>query len=69
MTVIEGIVAACASEWMTVSELAEATGHSRQSIRNALNRERHRALFETRFADGRGTEYRAVPGASGRLPR
>lgn len=63
MGVIDEIVAA-SHGWMTVAEMAEATGRNRQSIRNALNREHHRALFETRFTDGRGAEYRRIPGAS-----
>lgn len=62
MTVKE-MVLGKASDWMTVSEIAEGTGFTRKHISSVCHSLLDEGKVETGFFDGRGTVYRAVPGA------
>lgn len=63
MTAKEEIVAS-AGEWATARELAGMTGRTFRTSETECRSLWEAGLLERRFAGGRGTEYRALPGAS-----
>lgn len=62
-------IRAAAADWMTAAEIADIVGSRSQNVRALLVSRSAGGLFERRFSDGRGTEYRAIPGAEPRRPR
>lgn len=62
MTAKEDFIA-LAQDWKTIREIADASGRKVRTAETECRSLWEMGLLERRFADGRGTEYRAVPGA------